>query len=300
MISSTLLTMAIFIATGSPDPVTADEIRYIDSHLVQLDARVEDQIGNSIQLAGFSRRVTISPNLKIPRRGTKERSPLLKLNLLQQSNGWVIIDARISPSLKKVMQRHSLRLNQYSSDRRNSICRFLLRESSFTSRGSLWRSLRTEWNDEPIRWITLGGEFLSAEKVLTEEIGKWNLQPLATRAGLYLYQDKWISQSDYYQIYGLTVVNGKVIDLVRSQLKELAEQDMDRLLNQSRKNNVPGEIQAGTSRKMVRFLWGDPEQVTWVRWQNHMIEQWHYSTQLVRIIDGNVCEISSTEKEPSS
>ena len=51
---------------------------------------------------------------------------------------------------------------------------------------------------------------------------------------------------------------------------------------------------------MVRFLWGDPEQVTWVRWQNHMIEQWHYSTQLVRIIDGNVCEISSMEKEPSS
>ena len=96
------------------------------------------------------------------------------------------------------------------------------------------------------------------------------------------------------------MVNGKVIDLVRSQLKELAEQDMDRLLNQSRKNNVPGEIQAGTSRKMVRFLWGDPEQVTWVRWQNHMIEQWHYSTQLVRIIHGNVCEISSTEKEPSS
>ncbi|MEC9476445.1 MAG: hypothetical protein VX764_05330 [Planctomycetota bacterium] len=292
MISNALLTLSILIGTSSNETVTADEVRYFDTNLIQIQARIEDRIGNSIQLGGFSERVAVSPEVKIPRRGTRERAPLVNLSMLRQPSGWEIVDAKISTSWDQTLSSHFERLSSKPTAQRYSICQFLLRESPTGSRGQLWRTLTTQWITDPIRWLQLGGDHLSSEEILTREIERKNLQALAMKAGLYFHQDRWFSRDQFFLVKKLAEIDGHVLDLDRARLKKLGENDLNRMLIQSKKNNVPGEIQAGTSRKTLLSLWGDPSQVTWVRWQNHMIEQWDYVTQVVRIIDGRICTIT--------
>jgi hypothetical protein len=299
MISSTLLTMAFFICTGSSDFVTTDEVSVVDSHIIQVHGRIEDRIGNRIQLSGFPHRLLVSPGVKIPRRGRRDRSPLLQLTLLKQPHDWIIIKVGTSVAWDRIMKQHRSRIDQLPADHRELVCRFLLRESPHASQGSLWRSLELVFNDEPLRWIRLGGEFLSSQKLLSEEIDKRNFRELATRAGLYLQRGDWISRSDFFRLNRLRLVDGQVCDVVRIELKELAAEDLDRLLKQSKKDHVVGEVQAGASRKSVRALWGDPREVTWVQWNSHILEQWQYPGQIVRIIDGRVCTVHSQDENPS-
>lgn len=299
MISSTLLITAFITSIGSTDLVTTDEVAFIDSHLILVHGRIEDRIGNQIQLSGIHHRLSLSQDVKIPRRGRRERSPLLQFTLLEQPNGWEVIQVSDSISWDQILQEHRSRIDQLAAERRELVCRFLLRESPEEIRGSMWRSLEIEWKDDPVRWIKLGGEFLSSQRVLSEQIEKRKLQNLATTAGLYLHHGKWISRTEFYRLNRLSLVDGQVIDMVRIELRELAVNHLDQLLKQSKKDHVAGEVQPGTLRKSLRALWGDPGAVTWVQWKSHMLEQWEYPGQIVHIINGRVCRVDTSDSNPA-
>lgn len=293
MISSALLTLTITISLGSNEIVSADEIKYQTDHLICTQGRIEDRIGNSIRLAGYEDRVTVSSSVKLPRRGTRERAPLLYLNLIKLETGWQIIDAKLSNNWTDTVEKNTARLSTNRIDLRTSICQFLLRESPKESRGSLWRDLKKHWANAPQVWLQLGGQFLSSDMILAQEIERNNMQNLALEAGLYRLEEQWISKKEFQSTKQLVEVDGKVLDSNRMELRELAANELKRILSQSNKSTLPGEIQAGAARKTLRSMWGDPNQVTWIQHQNHMIEQWNYPTQSVRMIDGKVFAISS-------
>jgi hypothetical protein len=157
----------------------------------------------------------------------------------------------------------------------------------------MWSSLKRHWNHQWVDWIQLGGQYLSATKELTNTIEKQNLQSIATQAGLYFHQGDWVSKFDFQTIHHLEEIDGQVSKTIQNKLKKLLLIDIERLLTLAKKTNTSSQVKPGTSRKVVRALLGNPGNVTWVEWQNHMLEQWDYSEQSVRIVDGRVCEVVS-------
>ncbi len=294
MISTALLTIAILSTTCGSDLITADELRLTDASLAHLQGRVGDRIGNAIQIDGISDPVRVASRVKIPRRGRRERPLLLDLWLVRNDQGWSIIQALPVGSWEQSLAHHRARLSDGPSDRHGSILRFLLREAPLPARQELWLALHSPHGDVS-RWLLLGGQFLSGEAILGETIERLGLHTLALEQQLFLLEGRWLSKTDYYRIQGLVVADGKVTDSRRESLTKSTSMKLDKILAVSRKNTVAKIIRSGSTRKSVVALHGSPGEVTWVRIQDHLVEEWTYHDQVVRLIDGRVFEIDSIQ-----
>ncbi|MDE0960781.1 MAG: hypothetical protein OSB09_08380 [Planctomycetota bacterium] len=294
MISTALLTISILATCCGSDLITADELALTDGSLAHLQGRVGDRIGNTIHLDGWSALVKVAPLVKIPRRGRKDRPMLLDLWLVKNDQGWSIIQAVPVGSWEQSLAHHRSRLTDGDLDQRTSILRFLLREAPDSTRQKLWVELESP--DTDVRaWIHLGGQFLSGEPILGQTIERLGLQSLAIEQQLFLVEGLWLSKSDYFQRQNLVEVNGKVTDSRRDLLARSSSMKLDKILTSSRTNSVSKVIRSGSTRKSVLAIHGNPGEVTWVQLEDHLVEEWTYHDQVVRLIDGRVFEIDSIE-----
>ena len=296
MISTTLLTIAILASVGGSELVTADELAHQQGHLIHLQGRTGDRIGNQIQISGHEAMVAVPEGVKIPRRGTKDRPYLLDIWLLQQEHGLSITQAIPVNSWQQCLEYHLARLGTASPSDQESILNFLLREAPRNGRAQLWLTLEQVTGD-PAMWIRLGGQFLSGTDVLSETIHRLSLQSVALGQEMFLQDGLWLSKSDYYRLKQLTEIEGHAVVTSRHSLERTTAGNLARILVLSKKETLAKDIRPGASRSAVLAMHGNPGDVTWIQLEGHFIEEWTYSDRLMRIIDGRVFEIVTADHQ---
>jgi hypothetical protein len=296
MISTTLLTIAILASVGGSDVVTADELAHHRGHLIHLQGRTGDRIGNQLQIAGHEEMVTVPEGVKIPRRGSKDRPYLLDIWLLQQQQGLTITRATPVSSWQQCLEYHQSRIATATASDQESILRFLLREAPLNGRTQLWLSLEQVAGD-PARWIRLGGQFLSGTDVLSETIHRLSLQSVALQQQLYQQEGLWLSKLDFYRLNQLTEVDGHAVVTTRHSLEQTTAGKLEQILMLSKKQTLAKDIRPGARRRTVLALHGNPGDVTWIQLEGHFIEQWTYTDYVMRIIDGRVFEVVITDHQ---
>lgn len=294
MISTTLLTIAILASVGGSELVTPDELALHRGHLIHLQGRTGDRIGNQIQIAGYDEMVAVPEGVKIPRRGTRDRPYLLDIWLLQQEQSLTITQATPVNSWQQCLDYHLARLATANASDQEAILNFLLREAPRNGRAQLWLTLE-KVTEDPATWIRLGGQFLSGTDVLSETIHRLSLQSVALGQEMFLQEGVWLSKPDFYRLNQLTEIEGHAVVASRHSLEQTTAGNLDQILTLSKKETLARDIRPGASRRAVVALHGNPGEVTWIQMEGHFIEEWTYSDKLMRIIDGRVFEVVTTD-----
>ncbi len=290
MISNAILTIALLATMGSTDIITPDELPVSDGVLVRVQGRCGDRIGERIALVGFEGSVILSRNIKIPRRGLKDRPALLDMWLLKEAEGWRLVDVHQLSSWKDSIALHTLRMPDLAKGRQKLICHFLMRESSPATREELWFQLESISGGTG-HWLQVGSQFLSEKEQFASAIESRGLEKIALEVGLYRKDQLWISRKDYLSSKGLQQIDGVTRVTRRVLLEEAISKKIDHALTLSKHEPLGNTIRSGTVRHTVRALRGDPAEVTWVTIRSHFIEEWVYGDQVIRLIDGRVFEV---------
>ena len=292
MISSIFLILGSLIAATPQSTLTPDELHLTTSNVVKIHARLQDRVGQQIEISGHSESLGILDQVTLPLLDRNLDSPFLELDLRKSENGWTIFHfhglLKSALVLEAVQERRNSILKSDDSSLTHLLEKFLLRESPVQDQPKLWISFQPEDHVAKLAWLKLGSNFFSGKTVLKETIDKFGLAKMALKSDLYPYGQQWISEQDFLEFSGLMRVGDNILPIARVELSKLAHADLAQLINVSRREPNSSDIRQGTRRKQVRLAWGDPRDVEWIRFENHLLEDWSYKDKSVRMIDGRV------------
>ena len=293
-----LITLSIL---GEPQsPIVSDQLQFRDCQVVTVYSKLNERIGSKIRLSGINSSVSVPDDVELPRIDESSSNDCLSLTLLKRENQWEVVQFNGFVPFNVILEEQIAVITQNLTtdnfDNRRAIERFLLRESSADQRWNLWLTFRSSAAQNETTWMALGGEFFSGSIQLSEFIRAQSLEPLAMQASLHPLGDLWISTSDLARHQELVGGPNGYVSSVRVKLLDQANAQLPEILKKSRLKRPNKGVKFGSLRKSVRKAWGDPQSVTWVRLDHHLLEHWQYAGRYLRMIDGRVYELEKSNE----
>lgn len=294
LLQFTLLVTLGFVGQGEQNLVS-DQFNQHPLPNAKIYTRILERIGNTVRVSGIDQEILVSAELSLPRIDDQNSDACLSLRLLDHGDHLEIIAIHDEVEMTEVVAEQLILRNQAIDnsewDQVTSIDRFLVRESKTEDRWELWKSLRTGYSTHQAQWLDLGGDFFSGSETLANLIEEHDLAQVAISAGLHPFRSTWISSEDLASHLGLRKGTDGLVSAKRSLLLDQANHGLKEMLEKAARKSSSAGLGIGSQRKSVRSVWGDPQQVHWVRVNRHMIEEWTYQDRFVRLINGRVYEL---------
>ena len=179
MISSIFLILGSLIVVTPQSTLTPDELHLTTSEVVKIHARLQDRVGQQIEISGHSESLGILDRVTLPLLDRNLDSPFLELGLKKSESGWTIFHfhglLKSASVLEAVQERRNSILKGGDSSLTHLLEKFLLRESRVQDQAKLWISFQPEDHVAKLAWLKLGSNFFSGKSVLKETIEKFGL-----------------------------------------------------------------------------------------------------------------------------